>query len=160
MHNKYTKNIEYKDLIVVFISSLNRKFNRQLLKTRQDLGKTHVCLKARTTDAQWSLFSLKSQTFGLGQTIWADRFGGIWGTAFISKPKYYLGLGVEFGLQRNQGFSHRVSVVRVLRDRSHWLWIHLSSHSILLLLYFLQQITVISTQVFWLLVVRCEKSVH
>ena len=33
----------------------------------------------RTTDAQWSLFSLKSRTFGLGQTNWADKFWGIWG---------------------------------------------------------------------------------
>ena len=24
-------------------------------------------------------FSLKSQTFGLGQTTWADKFWGIWG---------------------------------------------------------------------------------
>ena len=31
------------------------------------------------TDTQWSLFSLKSQTFGLGQTIWANKSGGIWG---------------------------------------------------------------------------------
>ena len=28
----------------------------------------------RTTDAQWRLFSLKSQTFGLGQTNLADKF--------------------------------------------------------------------------------------
>ena len=33
----------------------------------------------RTTDAQWSLFSLKSRAFGLGQTNWADKFWGIWG---------------------------------------------------------------------------------
>ena len=33
----------------------------------------------RTTDAQWSPFSPKSHTFGLGQTIWADKFWGIWG---------------------------------------------------------------------------------
>ena len=33
---------------------------------------------ARTTDAQWSLFSLKSRTFWLGQTNWADKFRGIW----------------------------------------------------------------------------------
>ena len=31
----------------------------------------------KTTDAQWSLFS--SKAFGLGQTIWADKFWGIWG---------------------------------------------------------------------------------
>ena len=35
----------------------------------------------RTKDAQWSLFTSMSQTFGLGQTIWADKFWGIWGTA-------------------------------------------------------------------------------
>ena len=35
--------------------------------------------RSRTMDAQWSLFSLKSRTFGLGQTNWADKFWGIWG---------------------------------------------------------------------------------
>ena len=35
--------------------------------------------QTRTTDAQWSLFSLKSRAFGLGQTNWADKFWGIWG---------------------------------------------------------------------------------
>ena len=34
--------------------------------------------KTRTTNAQWSLFSSKSQTFGLGQTIWEDKYWGIW----------------------------------------------------------------------------------
>ena len=34
---------------------------------------------ARTTDAQWSLFSLKSRTFGLGQKNSVDKFWGIWG---------------------------------------------------------------------------------
>ena len=29
---------------------------------------------ARTTDDQWNLFSLKSRTFGLWQTNWADKF--------------------------------------------------------------------------------------
>ena len=38
-----------------------------------------LCWKARTTDEQWSLLSLKSQTFGLGQTNWADKFWVIWG---------------------------------------------------------------------------------
>ena len=33
----------------------------------------------QTTDAQWSLFSLKSRTFGSGSTIWVDKFWGIWG---------------------------------------------------------------------------------
>ena len=37
-----------------------------------------VKLDESPTDAQWCLFSLKSQTFGLGQTIWADKFLGIW----------------------------------------------------------------------------------
>ena len=35
--------------------------------------------RPRTTDAQWSLFSLKSRTFGLGQTNWENRFWGIFG---------------------------------------------------------------------------------
>ena len=70
---------------------------------------------------------MKSQTFGLGQTIWTDIFWGIWGTfgRFIStdfgtlsplsmfsinQPLFlqiyiqirniHLGLGFEFGLQR------------------------------------------------------------
>ena len=34
---------------------------------------------SRTTDTQCSLFSLKSQTFGLGQTNWADNLWGISG---------------------------------------------------------------------------------
>ena len=35
--------------------------------------------KPRTTDTQRELFFRKFQTFGLGQTNWADKFGGIWG---------------------------------------------------------------------------------
>jgi hypothetical protein len=41
--------------------------------------KTKASLNTWTTDAQWSLFSLKSITFGLGQTNWANKFWGIWG---------------------------------------------------------------------------------
>ena len=39
-----------------------------------------------TADARWSLFSLKSQTLGHGQTNWAQNFWGIWGSfgQFIS----------------------------------------------------------------------------
>ena len=52
------------------------------------LGEIFPCLfhahrsymSTRTTDAQWSLFSLKSRTFGFGQTNWANEFWGIWGT--------------------------------------------------------------------------------
>ena len=36
-------------------------------------------VEPRTTNVQWSLFSLKSRTFGLGQTNWADKFWGVWG---------------------------------------------------------------------------------
>ena len=48
--------------------------------------KVFPCVKTRTTDAQWSLFSSKSQTFGLGQVIWAGKFWGISGVfgRFIS----------------------------------------------------------------------------
>ena len=41
-------------------------------------------------------FSLKSRTFGLGQTNWADKFWGILGVI----PNSYLGLGFEFGPQK------------------------------------------------------------
>ena len=70
-------------------------------------------LNARTTDAQWSLFSMKSRTFGLGQTNWADKFWGIW--VRVTCPSFplfnyylykklsfyihiYLGLGFEFSI--------------------------------------------------------------
>ena len=32
-----------------------------------------------TTDYGCPIFSLKSRTFGLGQTNWANKFWGIWG---------------------------------------------------------------------------------
>ena len=87
-------------------------------------------MEPRSTDAQWSLFSSKYQFFGLGQTIWADKCWGIWGTfglfisnhfgtvsplsmfcinqplflqklsLYIQIPNIHLGLGFEFGLQR------------------------------------------------------------
>jgi hypothetical protein len=37
------------------------------------------CCRARTTDAPLKPFSLKYQTFGLGQTIWEDEFWCIFG---------------------------------------------------------------------------------
>ena len=82
------------------------------------------CLNVRTTDAQWSLFLSKSQTFGLGQTIWSGKFWGIWPiyhhsvsllsifsiiqplflktklSVYIHIPNISLRLGVEFGQQR------------------------------------------------------------
>ena len=84
------------------------------------------CFTARTTDAQWSLFSSKSQTFGLGQTHFGS-FGVfsanlsapilvLWVpcpgfslinhyfykklSLYIQIPNMYLGLGFEFGPQR------------------------------------------------------------
>ena len=89
-----------------------------------------VLLSPRTTDAQWSLFSLKSRTFGLGQTNWAVKFWGNWGifgrtisphfgvvsplsmcsivqplslknlSLYICIPNIHLGLGFEFGPKR------------------------------------------------------------
>ena len=44
--------------------------------------KIQICFHwstAWTTDAQWSLFSLKFRIFGLGQINWADKFWGIRG---------------------------------------------------------------------------------
>ena len=56
-----------------FISSMTKKRNET---PKKDFNH---CTKPRTTYVQWSLFSLKSQTFGLGQTNWADKFWDIWG---------------------------------------------------------------------------------
>ena len=85
-------------------------------------------------DAQWSLFSLKSRTFGLEQTNWADKFWDIWSifsqtistnvsmfsinqplflqklSFYIQIPNIYLGLGFEFG-PRIWAAKNRVSVV-------------------------------------------------
>ena len=38
----------------------------------------HTCTPPGTMDARWSLFSIISQTFGLGQTNWVDILGGSW----------------------------------------------------------------------------------
>ena len=103
-----------------------------------------VSSASRTTDAQLSLFSSKSQTFGLGQTNWSSTFWGIMGISgqlsacilvlwvpypcfpsinhyfykklslYIHIPNMYLGLGFEFGPQRIFEFSHCVSIVRDL----------------------------------------------
>ena len=87
-----------------------------------------LSIKTRTADSQWSLFSLKSRTFGLGQTNWTHKLWGIWGifglttilvqwvpwrcfTLFnnyfckklsldIHIPNIYLWLGFRFGPQR------------------------------------------------------------
>ena len=66
-------------------SELNKSFINQIwidLRWRILKGillKFKISLEIRTTDAQWCIFESKSKTFGLGQTIWADKFWGIWG---------------------------------------------------------------------------------
>ena len=42
-----------------------------------------------TSDAHWSVFSLKFKTFGLGQTIWADKLWGIWGIFIINNTHFF-----------------------------------------------------------------------
>mgnify|MGYP007023058757 CR=1 FL=1 len=77
-------------------------------------------LKSRTTNAPWSLFSLKSRNFGLWQTNWTEKSWSIWGIfgqtfntrfgtmsslsmfsviqpLFLQKHFSCLGLGFEFG---------------------------------------------------------------
>ena len=109
--------------------------------------KATLCsLTPRTTDTQWSLLSLKSRTFGLGQTNWANKFWVIWGIfsrtisihfdvvsplsmfsiiqpLFLQKtkpvfshPKCSFGIGSWIWVAKSYGFSLRVSVVRV------WPW--------------------------------------
>ena len=99
---------------------------------------------SRTTDAQWSLFSSKSQTFGLGHI----NFGafGVFSSDLsasilvlwipcpcfplmnhylykklnlyihYTNPKYSFGIGIWIWAAKNWGFSHRVFVVRGSRD--------------------------------------------
>ena len=109
-----------------------------------DLACTH-CIVARTTNAQWSLFLLKSRTFGLEQTNWADKFWGIWGifgrtvflvqwvpcpcfplfnhyfykklSLYIHIPNICLGLGFKFGPQRIRDLVHG------LNDLPSWICI-------------------------------------
>ena len=76
------------------------------------------CISTRTTDAQWSLFSSKSQTFGLGQTIWADKFWGIWGIfgRFISthfgtvSPLSMFSINQPLFLQKNSVFISKFQI--------------------------------------------------
>ena len=97
-----------------------------------------ACLSPRTTDAQWSLFSLKSQTFR--QTIWTDKFWTIWGYSLINyfykyektkplypNPKYIFGIGIWIWAAKNLKFSLRVSVV------CDWLQ---AEHAVIILLKF------------------------
>ena len=79
-------------------------------------------------------FTSKSQTFGLGQTILADKFWDIWGIfsqlistqlgtvsplsmfsinqpLFFTNPTYLFGIGICIWAAKNLGFSHRVYVV-------------------------------------------------
>ena len=50
-----------------------------LLRNTWLLCSIFACNAARTTNAQWILFSSKSQISELGQTNWADTFLGLWG---------------------------------------------------------------------------------
>ena len=89
-----------------------------------------------------ALFLSKSQTFGLGQTIWADKFWAIWGifgrfisthfgtmsplsmfsinrSLFLQKvkplypnPEYLFWIGILIWAAKNYEFSHHVSVIR------------------------------------------------
>ena len=71
-------------LFLFFFQKGDRKFGTYFhVTTSSKLCSTFkvnfLCQKSQATDAQWSLFSLKSQTFRLGLTICEDRFWGIWG---------------------------------------------------------------------------------
>jgi hypothetical protein len=75
-------------------------------------------------------FSLKSRTFGRGQTNWADQFWGIWGIfgqippLFLQKTKpifiliwnwnWDLNLNLNLGC-KELGISLRVSLVHALK---------------------------------------------
>ena len=55
------------------------QLDQKILKRTPTFIQITCLVHCMTTDAQWSLFSLKYRTFGLEQTNWADKFWGIWG---------------------------------------------------------------------------------
>ena len=65
--------------IEIHCSDLNKSILDPCAKVPRSDDVTCSDPQDQTTDAQWSLFSLKSRTFGLGQTNCADKFWGIWG---------------------------------------------------------------------------------
>ena len=70
-YNPYFRTVTWIKLMISKISDSITE--RWILKPVQ------CSLLPRTTNAQWSLFSSKSQTFGLEQIIWAHKFWSIWG---------------------------------------------------------------------------------
>ena len=67
-------------------------------KARQNgANDAHVCIFNEDCTAIHGLqtpneafFSSKSQTFVLGQTIWADTFWGIWGVTWYSESHFHV----------------------------------------------------------------------
>ena len=53
-------------------------FWNPILKSIYYISRFFASLPPWTRDLQWSLFPSISQIVGLGQTIWADEFWGIW----------------------------------------------------------------------------------
>ena len=53
---------------------------------------------SRTTDTQRELFFQKSETFGLGQTNWAQIFWGIWGIYFRANYQHYFGTVISLSM--------------------------------------------------------------
>ena len=62
----------------------------QVLTVYVSVFKSFWRQETRTMVAQWILFSSKSQNLGLGQSIWADAFWGIWG--IFNRPIFVLSL--------------------------------------------------------------------
>ena len=82
-----------------------------------------LLLITRTTETKWSFFSTKSQTFGLGQTIWTDNFWGIWGIVgwFISTQSRIWDWDLTLGRKE---FNRPVSVVRdSFKYIQYWIFI-------------------------------------
>ena len=111
-------------------------------KKNYDIKLQALCSQSWTTDTLCRLFSLKSQTFGLGQTNWADKSWGIWRvlgqtfrtrfetvhvfhystiistklSLYIHIPNIYLEMGFEFEPQsiRDLAFMYPQSVYSIL----------------------------------------------
>ena len=82
--------LKSQDMLKTSSSTQNiREKYSSMLREEKEMNYTEISVShvARTTDAQWSIFSLKSRTFGLEQTNWADKFWSIWEfSAKLSAP--------------------------------------------------------------------------
>ena len=88
-----------------------------------------LCMSSRTMDVQWSLFSLKSRTFGLGQKNWTDNSL----LYFWSSTKYYLEVCSNIKNVRNpRNVSAHFFITRVEpnKTKNECFWLNFCLHNV------------------------------